>query len=184
MVRGKKGFERVLYAFTNVFNDSKAWLFCNLNDPQNFSGPIAAFAPTVRRIAPTINTIEGVSAVDVDIQYDMDAEDVCELQEWMSLAMLESPRIRANDTIDSYLCRYSPPKNTSMINSRPIRLYKVQWRGLVHSGFVQSLFMELVEHATIDSWVAVSAHAFDNTSYTIIHKKDADNKILLCQCKG
>lgn len=30
MLRGKKGFDRILWAFNNVLNDSLAWLFCDL----------------------------------------------------------------------------------------------------------------------------------------------------------
>lgn len=34
MLHGKKGFERVAWAFKNVLNQSLAWLFCDL-DPQS-----------------------------------------------------------------------------------------------------------------------------------------------------
>lgn len=36
MLHGKKGFERIVWAFKNVLNQSLAWLFCDL-DPKDLN---------------------------------------------------------------------------------------------------------------------------------------------------
>lgn len=38
MLHGKKGFERIVWAFKNVLNHSLAWLFHDLNSPRDIKG--------------------------------------------------------------------------------------------------------------------------------------------------
>ena len=35
MLHGKKGFERIVWAFKNVLNASVTWLFCDLDAPES-----------------------------------------------------------------------------------------------------------------------------------------------------
>lgn len=46
MFKGKKGFDRLVYACKNVLNEPLSWLFCNLS-PKGKEGLVAAiFQPT------------------------------------------------------------------------------------------------------------------------------------------
>jgi hypothetical protein len=38
MLHGKKGFDRIIWAFTNVLNQSLAWLFCDLESTSGNQG--------------------------------------------------------------------------------------------------------------------------------------------------
>lgn len=40
MLHGKKGFERIVWAFKNVLNQSLAWLFCDLDAQSHRDGSI------------------------------------------------------------------------------------------------------------------------------------------------
>ncbi|KAJ8602918.1 hypothetical protein MRB53_042302 [Persea americana] len=106
MVRGKKGFQRVIWAFENVLNQSVTWLFVNLRERSSFEGPIASHSPIIRSITPDIEVLDAIQTPSMKID-TFDEEDLLELQEWSSLAMLDSPRIRSNDKIDSYLICHS-----------------------------------------------------------------------------
>ena len=63
-----------------------------------------------------------------------------DIHEWLGLVALQSPRIRADDAIDSYLSRYSVPESGSTVASDLIVL---GWSGFIPAVWVRGLFMEL-----------------------------------------
>ncbi|KAI4245452.1 MAG: hypothetical protein L6R40_002513 [Gallowayella cf. fulva] len=81
--------------------------------------PLAKHHPVTRRCEPNL-----VITAKVDVPqslsagsapwplHDLDSQAV-EIDEWLNLAMLQSPRIQHNDKIDPYLCRYSQPTGES-----------------------------------------------------------------------
>lgn len=68
-------------------------------------------------------------------------ETVGALAEWVALVQLGSPRISADDDIDSYLCRYSLPGSDTIGKSNLIRL---KWHGLISSKWTAQLMMVLL----------------------------------------
>ena len=58
MVRGKKGFQRIIWAFQNVLDQRLNWLFFDLKGPNDGSGPIAELQPKAQEVTPQINTLE------------------------------------------------------------------------------------------------------------------------------
>ncbi|KAI5300199.1 hypothetical protein KEM55_008874 [Ascosphaera atra] len=64
-----------------------------------------------------------------------------ELQEWLALIALNSPRVSADDDIDPYLSRYSPPvsKNECVAGD----LVHVEWRGMMPAAWILRLFIAL-----------------------------------------
>lgn len=134
--------------------------------------PLQPFAPTLFTISPEIHKMSNVlvpiwptptrkvnnnnkkSSTTTPTNPTLDPIQSTELLEWISLAILGSPRITANDTMDSYLCRYSVP-SCSFVGERSPgseeeeqqeklssqQISKFRWRGLVHPGFVMRVVL-------------------------------------------
>lgn len=65
-------------------------------------------------------------------------DSCCEVQEWLGLVSIDSPRIRADDSIDPYLSRYEVPNREECKVSD---LVKVTWRGLVPPAWIIKLLV-------------------------------------------
>src|ERR1700753_2166270 len=114
MLHGKKGFERIAWAFKNVLNYSLAWLFVDLNSERGGDEQLAEMKkhhPFDYRINPKVMRMMNVSTPQfppIPIE-NVSLDYAEELFEWLGLLVLESPRIRVDDDVDSFLCRYQPP---------------------------------------------------------------------------
>lgn len=69
-------------------------------------------------------------------------ESVSEIEEWLGLVSLDSPRVRSDDNIDPYLSRYTLPASEQQPTQSDI--VSVQWTGLVPAYWVMKLFISLV----------------------------------------
>lgn len=145
MLHGKKGFERVVWACKHVLIDSVSWLFYDFEKPSDSSGtavPLDKHQPIHQAIAPAITQIKSAkipSFATSHVKHD-DEEWSTEIHEWLSLVALHSPRIKATDNIDPYLCRYSVP---SYAVSKVHDLVSVKWSGLLPAIWIRRLFVEL-----------------------------------------
>ena len=71
---------------------------------------------------------------------DFSEDWALDMHEWLDLVALQSPRIRADDEIDSYLSRYSVPERNSAVASDLIVLV---WSGFIPALWIRGLLMEL-----------------------------------------
>jgi len=71
---------------------------------------------------------------------DFDEEQL-EIIEWLDLVVLDSPRIRAGDTIDPYLSRYEVPRLEQVSVSH---LVKVTWHGFICAEWIRNLYLQLL----------------------------------------
>ncbi|CZT41850.1 uncharacterized protein RSE6_01649 [Rhynchosporium secalis] len=115
MLHGKKGFDRIVYTFKNVLNIPVTWLFVDLGKDTPTPSPMEAHFPITKTVTPEVQEMQ-VNApslqppTDIDSSYGGDFEDyAAETHEWLSLILLDSPRIHPEDKIDPYLSRYAPP---------------------------------------------------------------------------
>lgn len=93
---------------------------------------------------------------DHDPNYGNDFEDFAvETHEWLSLALLESPRLNTNDKIDSFLSRYTPPGETVTQV-----LVKISWQGFTSPSWAHSLFVRMVLATPKEQWFAYSLSGF------------------------
>ena len=171
MLSGKKGFERVKWAFQNVLNETKTWLVVDLKNPSGLGeGAMAAFQPSIRKIEPTIEKIKEalVPALPEEVK-DEDYADAAELLEWIGLAMIISPRAEKGDDVDPYLCRYQVP--TAFGETSTQDLVRLRWQGFIYPAFAQSLFLAGLKAAGAE-WLAISAVAFEGEAYTILVNGD------------
>ncbi|KMU73254.1 hypothetical protein CISG_09987 [Coccidioides immitis RMSCC 3703] len=152
MLHGKKGFERirfipVLRSIRSRCSHQKAFttnLLVHLNKVTFPKCPTPSFTPS---------TFQAESEQAIS-----ELSDTCvEIQEWLALAFLGTPRLNADDSIDPYLSRYSVPNKENCTSSN---LVKLTWKGLLPSHWItQLLIATLRSTAGSDSWFAISSHA-------------------------
>ncbi|KAH8802061.1 ribonuclease P 40kDa subunit-domain-containing protein [Hyaloscypha sp. PMI_1271] len=126
MLHGKKGFDRIVYAFKNILTTPVTWLFHDLR-ATIAPDPLDAHFPTWRTVSPGASQSIKVKMpsikppTEVDPSYGADFEDYAvDIHEWLSLVLLESPRINSDDKIDSFLTRYSHGRDLCLRHG-PIR---------------------------------------------------------------
>lgn len=175
MVRGKHGFERIVWAFKNVLNDTVTWLFYDLKGKNDGSAPIAQHQPKLKSVQPELETIAAAQVPEPthDVQDD-DYDTPNELLEWLSLATMCSPRISRMDKIDTYLSRYQVPgggelqSKTMTCNTQD--LVRFRWHGLLSATFIKDIVLAALK-ASGDSWFCMTVAAFDGKAYSILQRK-------------
>ncbi|KAI9840054.1 MAG: hypothetical protein M1819_000247 [Sarea resinae] len=115
MLHGKKGFERIVWAFKNVLTQPVTWLFCDLNESRkadSTSNAISRHHPVTKICTPEV--VNAFEALVPDLRPPRRHENLSdldfsifatELHEWLGLCNLESPRLHPNDQdqTDPYL---------------------------------------------------------------------------------
>ena len=167
MLHGKKGFERIVWAFKNVLNHSVAWLFHDFtpspehgkaitivisldNKVTDYSNaendaPITKHHPVTKECQPQKTTAERVRVPDLSplqcLDFDDGFEDwALETYEWLNLVSIESPRICFEDTIDPFLSRYQVPDSES---GKVSDMAILTWTGLIPNFWIRKLFILL-----------------------------------------
>lgn len=156
MLHGKKGFERIRWALKNVLSSAVTWLFYDFQDESETEKgnsidtiapsrkPIAAHHPIAKTCAPKITKRERViqphfTLKATEMATILEAKAI-EFHEWLSLVVLGSPRVREDDIVDAYLCRYAVPDDEPTVISGVVR---VHWSGLIPAIWIRQLFFEL-----------------------------------------
>ncbi|KAJ5730000.1 uncharacterized protein N7483_004508 [Penicillium malachiteum] len=181
MLHGKKGFDRIVWAFQNVLNQSIAWLFCDLNsgsEQTNDAKPIQKHHPRWIDSAPAADHLSQIlvppllGLVSKDMP-EVDLQEACgSVSEWIALAQMRSPRLSAEDEVDPYLCRYSIPRSEK---SNSDDLVSLKWHGLISPQWTISLFSAMLSQVgKCNSWFIISAAALGKQAvegrdgYTIV----------------
>ncbi|EYE92718.1 ribonuclease P protein subunit p40 [Aspergillus ruber CBS 135680] len=195
MLHGKKGFERIIWAFQNVLTESVAWLFCDLASESNGlpkdikNTPLQKHKPEIVECDVTRIPHREVLAPpsQMDITESTPSEDVQEhcnaLSEWLAMIALESPRVTSTDTIDPYLSRYSVPDAD---DSNPTNLISLKWHGFINSRWITHLLTTLLLETSsqtvgAQSWIALSSNALGREAvdgrdgYTILSQSPNDH---------
>lgn len=156
MLRGKKGFERLRWAFENVLNSAVTWLFYDFQDESEKEKakstdtiapsrkPIVAHHPIAKTCAPEISKRERVVQPQLTVKATETAAileaKAIDFHEWLGLVVLGSPRVQEDDNVDSYLCRYTVPDDEPTVVSGVVL---VHWSGLVPASWIRQLLVEL-----------------------------------------
>ncbi|KAJ5133676.1 uncharacterized protein N7443_004700 [Penicillium atrosanguineum] len=164
MLHGKKGFERIERAFKHVLNQSLAWLFCDLH--QGDGAAIKRHHPQVIEAVPQQTRLDRIlapplSGVVSTEMSEVDMQEACgSLSEWIAMVQLRSPRVSADDDIDSFLSRYTVPEADQ---GRTTDLISLKWHGLISAKWIMHLFVALLGHTSkskaSSSWFVLSASA-------------------------
>ncbi|KAF4631130.1 hypothetical protein G7Y89_g7002 [Cudoniella acicularis] len=188
MLHGKKGFDRIVYAFKNVLTTPVTWLFHDLGTTAVIPEPLDAHFPIKKSASFKIQEHINVSMPtlkpppEIDETYGFDFEDFAtELHEWLALVLLESPRVKSDDKIDPFISRYVPPGD-SMSSAT---LVKVTWQGLLTPLWAHRKFVDVLLSIPRESWFAYSVVSFGegwtggSKNCTILRVPDAPNEYVL-----
>ncbi|KAG4443567.1 hypothetical protein IFR05_000944 [Cadophora sp. M221] len=184
MLHGKKGFDRIVYAFKNVLNIPVTWLFLDLGANTPTSSPMEAHFPITKTVSPEIQELQVKTPslnppTEVDNSYGGDFEDYAvETEEWLSLISLNSPRINPHDKIDPYLSRYIPPGDTHT----SCKLVRITWRGFLSPTWAHKMFVQMLLATPRNGWFAYCVDGFGEGSpgygkhCTILKVPDTQNE--------
>ncbi|KAF1970297.1 hypothetical protein BU23DRAFT_538285 [Bimuria novae-zelandiae CBS 107.79] len=149
MAHGKKGFGRLEWAATNVLNHTVTWLFYNFNpsSPEALREgrePISKHHPSICEIKPEVTRLEQVAVPalkQADLPSLYGSEDAGALQEYLALMALDSPRVRAGDSVDPHISRYEVPVFDGLVGLKTRNMVRVMWRGFIPPRFVREAFL-------------------------------------------
>lgn len=172
MVRGHKGFERIIWAFKNVLDHSITWLFCSLRSTGKLEGPIQAHYPIVRTVEPHVNQLDHVLVPSIPDNLEQGNDgSATELLEWLTLVCNLSPRVQSGDVLDHYLSRYAVPDLSESPESeelpKPQNLSRVRWHGFVPSTFAYKILLATLK-ASGDTWFAFCSTSFQGEAYSVL----------------
>ena len=176
MVHGKKGFERVVWAFKNVLNHSVTWLFYDLQGPNDGTGPMSVHQPFLHNLEAEVTHFDGATVpVFPTSDQQCDSDEAIELLEWIGLACNVSPRLQKDDRLDPYLCRYHIPDISAADNDASSEnvqnLVRLQWHGFIPSTSVTKILLAVMK-ACGDAWFAMNAASFTGQAYTVLRSGD------------
>lgn len=151
--------------------------------------------------------MEGVTApfFPGDLSQD-DTIEAVELLEWIQLAMLDSPRLRQNDSDDAYLCRYQIPDLSHIGKSIPsestingngdseankqsyqaatsaeaVRLVRLRWHAFIPCKIITEVMTNLLKVLAPEDWFALRSQSFDGKSYTMLKRSGS---VMLWECE-
>lgn len=167
MVRGKKGFERVLWAAKNVLDSAVTWLFYDYNGTIDGSGPIAVHSPVIRTVKPCIAALDDVAVPLFPATLsESDEEEAAELLEWITLIAAGSSRVLASDRVDSYISRYQIPGAQKLVQG----VTHYRWHGFIPSNVAMKLLLAALK-VSGDDWFTVSGAGFDGSGYAVLRNK-------------
>ncbi|KAL4943342.1 hypothetical protein BDV06DRAFT_190024 [Aspergillus oleicola] len=173
MLHGKKGFQRIEWAFKNVLNEPVPWLFFDLETPTGVSEgdtPIKRLNPEIRSCEPVQITHENITTPPfsnlniTNKTSESELRDTLgEVSEWLAMLSLSSKRLSADDDIDPYLCRYDAPE-IGGDETKPLDLVRLEWQGFIPPKWITQFFITLfrvtASHASkATAWFFLSASA-------------------------
>jgi ribonuclease P/MRP protein subunit RPP40 len=149
--------------------------------------PLDAHFPTWRTVSPGASQSIKVKMpsikppTEVDPSYGADFEDYAvDIHEWLSLVLLESPRINSDDKIDSFLTRYVAPGDSF----KDTMLVKVTWQGFMSPSWAHKIFVQMLLAVPKDEWFAYCVVGFgdgplgESKVCTILKLPDAPNEFV------
>ena len=111
------------------------------------------------------------NAPDFDSSSFKDKEYAAQLEEWLGLVSLHSPRLSSSDSVDAYLSRYQVPSLTGLPDdsndSSTEELVTLRYHGFLHFTIMTELIMA-VRKASKRGWAALVANDFTGSSFNTI----------------
>ncbi|KAL2267078.1 hypothetical protein VTJ83DRAFT_4355 [Remersonia thermophila] len=193
MVKGKKGFDRLLYASKMALAAPVTWLFCNLSPSTPNPDPLIQHSPAPFTCHPSVsqhmNVLIPKLSVDPDLEspdHQRDLEDYAtELYEWLSLVRLQSPRVHVGDQIDPYLSRYQVPEG-----AEAGKVCRISWQGFLAPSWTRQTLIEILLAFPHTAWFSFSATTFtkgfagDNAECTLHRLPDSKGEYLMWEVKA
>jgi len=174
MVKGRKGFERLRWAATNVLTEKSTWLFCDVKGTEaQTDAPIEQFQPTWRDVKGEVTELPRVMVPAFPAAWEdteTDRVEAEELLEWLMLVSLNSERVREEDKIDSFLSRYEVPQFGPVNAAAEVQtrdLTRLRYRGFMPSSLVARIFSAGVKEAK-EEWFAVLVSGLEEKRVVVL----------------
>ncbi|KAF5699447.1 ribonuclease P MRP subunit POP1 [Fusarium mundagurra] len=194
MLRGHKGYDRLIYACKSVFTQPITWLFCNSTTQIPNPDPLQKFSPTActstSSISQDIAVLQPSLDVDPEILSENDRESLeyfaTEVYEWFSLIRLGSSRVEPRDSIDPYLSRYSVPGD----DPKESKVCKLSWEGFMSAQWLRGFLMDVLVACPSRTWFSLSATSFSRSvsgnsdDLTILRPPSATGRYLMWETKS
>ncbi|KAM0286451.1 hypothetical protein ACHAQH_000877 [Verticillium albo-atrum] len=189
MLHGKKGFDRLLYACKNVFQQPVTWLAPS-PDPLEEHAPIkfTSNPGLVNGAEVVIPSLSIPSQVLSEGDRSGLEDFASETYEWLSMVRLESPRIAVGDNINSYLSRYQVPDDSE--TATRARVCKVTWKGLLTADWVRKLLIDILATVSSRAWVSFSATSFskgivnESAEISVLRPPESAGHYLMWEIQG
>ncbi|KAF5623908.1 ribonuclease P MRP subunit POP1 [Fusarium sp. NRRL 52700] len=175
MLRGYKGYDRLIYAFPNP-------------DPLQKFSPIVCTSTS--SISQDIAVFQPTLDVDTDILSENDRESLeyfaTEVYEWLSLIRLGSSRLEPRDNIDRYLSRYTVPGG----DPKESKVCKLSWDGFMSAQWLRGLLMDVLVACPSRTWFSLSATSFSRSvsgnsdDLTILRPPSAAGRYLMWETQS
>ncbi|PFH56679.1 hypothetical protein XA68_16137 [Ophiocordyceps unilateralis] len=158
---GKKAFDRLLYACQRVFDKPLPWLFCDFDPAGSCLKRIGAHKPVIFTANAAIMQSKQVSDVAPQVSASVLAEGdrisleetATDLNEWLSLIRLQSPRVAADDDIDPFLSRYNAPGGAD----GQTKVCSLSWQGFMAASWLRVVVAGALEACSPQQWISISA---------------------------
>ena len=149
--------------------------------------PLDPYFPVEKIVSPSL--LQDIKVIqpsleppkEVDPTYGADFEDYAiELQEWLALVLLESPRIGPDDKIDPFLSRYAPPGDSQTCT----KLVKLTWQGFLAPTWAHQAFVQILLAAPQEAWFAYCVGGFgegisgENKNCTVLRLPNAPKEYI------
>lgn len=156
MLHGKKGFERIVWSFTNVLKDPVDFVFCDLvqlksgtTPPCPILAPLGGSLCSVDRQQVVLSAVRvpsfcpptgakiqgGGTSPAAEYQREVWREWAIHVYEWLALVSLgPADRIKAADKADPYLSTYSVEQEDGKKNG--IQVTRLTFRGLIPAAWI------------------------------------------------
>ncbi|KAI9773204.1 MAG: hypothetical protein M1839_002212 [Geoglossum umbratile] len=167
MLHSKKGFERIVWSFKNVLKDPLTWLFLDLAQGGD---AIKKHHPATRVSMPKVNHLGNLKVPILnppERSLSTFRDEFCDyalnLQEWLALVSIESPRITVEDKIDPFLSRYDVEQDLVLPEAKIVR---VKWKGMLPAHWIAQLFAICINSSKCAepmAWFALTVYGFRNS---------------------
>ncbi|KAI9728660.1 MAG: hypothetical protein M1828_002766 [Chrysothrix sp. TS-e1954] len=168
MVHGKRGFERVVEGLKEE------------GAAKGLEGPISKHHPMIKTSKPSIRHMVGVEVPpfqaitqgeDLDASRYADKDDATDLQEWLGLVALQSPRVLAADATDGYLSRYRVPGVSAPQDdggkSSAQDLVCLRYHGFLPASTIMKMLIA-ARRAARNHWAALTTSDFSDLALDVL----------------
>lgn len=124
---------------------------------ESIEDPLAKHHPVVTEVLPQTKTTEAIKLPDLSptlSENDPELHDwALEMYEWISLVVVDSPRVSVMDSIDPFLSRYQPPQGDSRGRDHGVlKLVSTTWTGFLPSDWIMGLFVDVLWVSRLPSY--------------------------------
>jgi len=195
----------MVYAFENVLNETLTWLFYDLQDttmniekqiessvdpdknekldgkvPGHSSTPIARHCPIRIPLHAKVSTVTSVKVPTFPKDLSEDhRHQATDMLEWLSIAMIESPRMVVNNSLDEMLSRWDTPdlrcgEDGETSSKMTTDVSHLRYHAFLPGEVALQIYIAVIRATKrlADTWSAIRLQSFDGRQVMIFLRGD------------